>query len=77
MSSSDHSASTREKALAALARLTKQDTPRHPSKRTPIKKLATISLIASRKLYKKLTCAPGASLFIDARIKMMPTGPNF
>lgn len=32
---SDHSASTHEKALAALARLSRRDPPRQPSKRTP------------------------------------------
>ncbi|KAJ5966438.1 hypothetical protein N7481_013152 [Penicillium waksmanii] len=37
MASSNSSASTHEKALAALARLTRRDPPRNPSKRTPDK----------------------------------------
>ncbi|PKX89647.1 uncharacterized protein P174DRAFT_445559 [Aspergillus novofumigatus IBT 16806] len=37
MTSSDRSTSTHEKALVALARLSRRDPPRHPSKRTPDK----------------------------------------
>lgn len=77
MTSSDRSTSTHEKALAALARLSKRDPPRHPSKRTPYQESRHNLADRVEKALKEAGLRTWGFLFIDAPIEMIPTGPNF